>query len=315
MDIMLNTADWRWGRDRTVVQGGLLFSAPMPKRFLWYRPNTLSNACLAVLMPDGKTIKQTQPFTRAKVGQPALSHYKFEDNDIYGEGISGSHGGSGMSAIGGTIRMGELVPGAPPIHHALKMAVRRHGSGHRWPAPKDDFDRGVVTTGFCDGALCALLPSFDITGAGFETEVAKYIARACQDYGIYLVDGTGWSAVCIAVENGAHGWVRNEVLQKWGVEMDYVSTSTTPFGRDMKKIFSNLMVVENNTENNRGGGGTPRAPKAPPFGPASDNQPPKALNAEVTAPVPAIKVKQNPVDVIPVKPAKPEPSAPAKTTS
>ncbi len=284
MDIMLNTADWNWGRDRCVVEGGLLFSAPIPKSFLWHRPKTLSNACLAVLMSDGRTIKQTQPFTRCAVDQPALSHYKFEDSDIYGEGITGSHGGSGMSAIGGTIRMGELAPGAPPIHHALKMAVQRHGSGHRWPAPHDDAgSRNIVTTGFCDGALCALLPSFDIAGTGFETEVAKYIARACQDYGIYLVDGTGWSAVCIDVENGAHGWVRDEVLQKWGVEMDYVSTSETPFGRDMKKIFSNLMVVDNNAEDNRGGGGTPRAPIAPPFGPPPDNQPPKALNAEVTA--------------------------------
>lgn len=283
MDIMTNTGDWNWNHSRCTIDGGLLFSAPIPKSFLWHRPKTLSNACMSVIMPDGRTIKQTQPFTRCEPDKPALSHYKFADTDIYGEGITGSHGGSGMSSLGGTIRMGELIPGAPPIPHALKMNVQKHeGNCHRWPAPHDDRNsNNVKTTGFSDGALCALMPSFNIAGAGFETEVAKYIARACQDYGLYLVDGTGWNANSIAVENGAHGWVRDEVLQKWGVEIDYVSTSDTPFGRDMKKIFSNLMVVDNNAENNKGGGGTPRAPIAPPFGESSANQPPKVLTTNI----------------------------------
>ena len=35
----------------------------------------------------------------------------------------GAHGGSHLSSIGGTIRRGELLPGAPPIRHALKLML------------------------------------------------------------------------------------------------------------------------------------------------------------------------------------------------
>ena len=42
---------------------------------------------------------------------------------IFGDGIGGAHGGSGLSSIGGSIRLGELLPGAPPIPHALKIEL------------------------------------------------------------------------------------------------------------------------------------------------------------------------------------------------
>jgi hypothetical protein len=259
MDIYQNDEGWSWG-DHMRKDGPVLFQAPIPQSFYFSRHG---NACLAVLMPDGHTIKTSQPFYHYSGYTYGTSRYNYPDTDIYTDGIAGSHGGSGMSALGGTIRMGELAPGAPPIHHALKMAVFSHGPGHRWPAPKDD--RGwtdVRTNGFCDGALSALLPSYDI-GTNIETEVGKYIARACQDYGIYLMDGTGWADHNeIAVEYGANGWVVDEVKQKWN-GLDLQTDQRTAFGRDMKKIYGNLYVVENNTSSNPGGGGMKRAPTAP----------------------------------------------------
>ena len=45
---------------------------------------------------------------------------------ILGDGAWGAHGGSGLSAIGGTIRSGELSPDAPPIPHALKLEGFAH---------------------------------------------------------------------------------------------------------------------------------------------------------------------------------------------
>ena len=38
----------------------------------------------------------------------------------------GAHGGSGLSAFGGTLRTHELAPGAPPIAHALKLELFAH---------------------------------------------------------------------------------------------------------------------------------------------------------------------------------------------
>lgn len=61
------------------------------------------------------TIRQNQPFTRAPGWPFATSAHVYpEDNLITGEGIKGAHGGSGMSSLGGTIRLGELLPDTPP---------------------------------------------------------------------------------------------------------------------------------------------------------------------------------------------------------
>ena len=46
--------------------------------------------------------------------------------DIYGDGRPGSHGGSGLSAFGGSIRMGELRPGQIGMNHVLKVNVYAH---------------------------------------------------------------------------------------------------------------------------------------------------------------------------------------------
>lgn len=76
--------------------------------------------------------------------------------DITGDGLHGAHGGSGMSAVGGTIRSGELNPGAPPIPHALKLELagwlyyfgghrlnpvtsnNQGATQYRWPATRSD---------------------------------------------------------------------------------------------------------------------------------------------------------------------------------
>ena len=45
----------------------------------------------------------------------------------FSDGALGSHGGSGLSGVGGTIRLGELLPESPPIPHALKIELQ-----HQW---------------------------------------------------------------------------------------------------------------------------------------------------------------------------------------
>jgi len=111
--IAQNFAGWNKSKNRCAVEGKVLFSASIPQSFN-VDPETWDvatpNAGLAVLMPDGRTIKQTQPFAHCSSGKSATSQYIFDDLDIYGEGLYGARGGSGLSAIGGTLRFRDLTP-------------------------------------------------------------------------------------------------------------------------------------------------------------------------------------------------------------
>ncbi len=91
----------------------LIANVPIPSSFSTdpdyngLRPNHSA----ALLRPDGRTIVQTQPFHVCGAGGAAVSQFRPPDEDILsGDGIRGAHGGSGMSSIGGTLRLGELVP-------------------------------------------------------------------------------------------------------------------------------------------------------------------------------------------------------------
>ena len=124
-DVYTSYADWSW-RNRCTAEGPLITRLPIPSSLVIPHESGTPNMAAAVLQPDGQTIHQSQPFHRCTAGGYATSHYVYpEDNILTGDGIQGAHGGSGMSSLGGTIRMGELVPGGV-IRHALKIGVYAH---------------------------------------------------------------------------------------------------------------------------------------------------------------------------------------------
>jgi len=293
VDLVKNTAGW--SRDVTrceAVTGEVLYQIPMPEDFST-DPGYLGitpNSGLAVLMPDNHTIKQNQPFHRCGPGGIATSQYTgFADEDLYGPGRGGAHGGSGLSAIGGTIRLNELVPGGV-IRHVMKinvfaakyLAYNNDGTrGYRWPARNADGyasgnygTQGSPPSAMEMGALLALKPDFDIDG--LQTEPAKIIARAFMDYGAYIVDDCAWDVYGMETEWGPDGRVIDEFEEAWGwpletsLKSDCADTSDNEcrWSRDMNSIFINLHVVDNNNAENTGGGGTPRQPLAPEFGEA-----------------------------------------------
>jgi hypothetical protein len=280
-DIYVNTADWDPTMSRCPVQGALLFAAPIPSDFVVPDPmQETPNSGLAVLLADGRTIKQTQPFARCTAAQPGTSHYDFADEDLYGPGIGGAHGGSGLSAIGGTIRLGELRPNGAPPHHALKFelfaADNYYNDGQqadcsRWPASGCDgyFDTsgnalkyGGTNPALRPGSLLALSTSVAISSLDLKTEPAQLIAWTLQNYGAYLVDDTAWSAYAVCVENGAAGSFEAQFQADWGYSIDTDGT-TGAFALDMQKLVSALSVVNNNAASAVGGGGTPLQPLAP----------------------------------------------------
>ncbi len=277
-------AGWDRNKDRCKKEGELLFSAPIPSDFV-VSPETWDgatpNSGLAVLMPDKKTIKQTQPFSRCQAGKYATSQYVPDDQNLYGDGYYGAHGGSRLSAIGGALQVGELTSESGPINHVLKVNLDSRANlfydevtkGFRWPAKAADsgaskyYDsiRTAPTVKEClMGALLALPPWLDLDSLGFETQPGRMLAEAFRDYGAYVVDGTGWSVYALITEWSPDGRVLDEFDGNWGFSIKEPEKDT-PLGRDMDRIFLNLHVVDNNSDTTIGGGGVLRAPLATPL--------------------------------------------------
>ncbi|MFW5852163.1 MAG: hypothetical protein ACOCWB_08065, partial [Bacteroidota bacterium] len=244
-DIFINNAEWDANEDRCTKNGGLLFTAPIPENFVVSKntwDGNVPNSGLAVLMSDGVTIKQTQPFSRCKANDFGTSKYVFSDVNIYSDGYYGAHGGSGLSAIGGTLRLGELMPNSV-IRHALKVnlyAARNlyydsETKGYRWPALNAD-NYASTTYGSLRtasvvkecrmGALLALPIWMDIDSLGFETEPAKILARAFQNYGAYIVDDTYWDVYAIVTEWSPDGRFSDEFENQWGFSFTPSSKNT-----------------------------------------------------------------------------------------
>ena len=278
--VMTNTADWNNTLDRCPASQPTLFSVPLPADFVFKPtlPDT-PNAAFAGLLADGRTIKQTQPLSRCTAGAPATSHYVSADVDILGDGITGAHGGSGLSSIGGTLRIGELRPGGAPVRHALKVelfaaddywACQTYADCYRWPAIQGDSAAvgyyGGSVRALRPGALLALPATLDPSTLGLETTPAQALAWTLQNYGAYVVDDTAWSVYALCVEWGPDGDFTQQFLSDWGFSAT-PSSKNTPWARDMDRLFAALAVVDDNAAGAVGGAGTALQPPAPPFAP------------------------------------------------
>jgi hypothetical protein len=231
------------------------------------------NAAAAILDADGRTLKQMNPVSRCEPGGPLTAGWLAPDQDIYGPGIFGGHGGSGLSSIGGSIREGELT-GPDAIRHALKVNLWGHrwlspgDGGYRWPAVTADssFDDPNSPNRYDGalpelrmGALLAIPRDVNLADLGLKTEAGRKIAWTMQNYGAYVVDDTLWDSHALDVEAG----VADEFDSAYGYG---VEASRGSWYDDMMTIFAALNVVDNNGPSSVGGGGTPLQPLAPPIG-------------------------------------------------
>jgi hypothetical protein len=284
MQIYANYTDWDASRNRCEPEGAILISAPCPNDFVYgYEQwgKGLPGGNLAILMADGRTIRQTQPFARCKAGGPGTSHYLFADQDIYGDGIYGSIGNSDLSAVGGTLRIGEGMPDSGPIRHVLKLALSTRENvyydsetkGFRWPAPKSDLAAGEYYGKYRQappvkalrmGALLAIPDWITIDSLELETEPGKIVAAAFHDYGAYVATDAAPGTWSIISEFGPDGRYIDEFAKKWGMNFETLNDDSG-WTRDLNKIYNSLHVVDNNGPNSIGGGGKPRQPLAPEF--------------------------------------------------
>jgi hypothetical protein len=281
--VYYNSAGWGSASRCTTTSSTVMATVPMPSNYVI--PHSHANNSAAILMADKRTILQTQPLTRCTAGAPANTMTRPTTIDLYGTGITGSHGGSGLSAIGGSIRMGELRPGTlEGPRHALKVAVyakevlyrcTTRAACSRWPATTSDSyavgwygaANNNQNTAVKMGALLALPPSLSIASLNLETTPAKQLAWTLQNYGAYITDDTYAPGFMLDAEWGPAGSKMAEFKADWGFNMVQRLVDNTPWRRDMQKIVQALAVVNNNSPTSIGGGGTPRQPLAAPIAP------------------------------------------------
>ncbi len=235
-------------------------------------PHTPNN-CAAFIMPDGRTIKQLEPCCRLGTGNAQIVGYLYPDVDIYGEGAGGTHYGSGLSAIGGSIRKGELTSNEP-IKHAIKLNLwakkycyydRSTNKGYVWPADRHDSYAASGGNAYGGsnpklrmGTLLTIPKDVTPESLGVRTEVGKKIFYALQNYGAYISDDSAWDCYYWCAESG----VNDEIMAKYGYGL---AGNGSLFYADAMKMIQSLHIVTNNSPSSIGGGGTPCKPLAPAF--------------------------------------------------
>lgn len=221
-----------------------------------------ANNTFCFSFPDGKWIL-SQAMGRSETNGKLFirSWTKFQNINVRGHGLErGGHGATSLSALGGTIRLGELISDHD-IRHSLKVTAWAleycYRSSHRWPAHNSDgysSDYRGFRPKLKIGALLALHQDADLDAMGFETVVGKKLAKAMKYYGAYFVeDSHDWGAGA-----GAWGWVleygvQEETEAQYGIKMRGAG-SDTPYFRDIDRITSNLYVIDNNSMQSIGGG-------------------------------------------------------------
>lgn len=221
------------------------------------------NGCATFLGADNQTIYSGQPLKLTAGGDPSWTYdtsqwpwnsSPLRGTSIYGDGRVGCHGGSALSGIGGTIRVGDLT-GSGKIYHALKVNIwckylcSNTTGGFRWPAFVADSGQpghyGGSNPTLKSGSLMALPPNVDLSF--IKSDNARQLAEAMRDYGVYQVDDTAMDRYGFSAQQGA----------------EFSDGGT--FYSDLQTVITKLAVVDNNTASTIGGGGTPRVALAPCF--------------------------------------------------
>jgi hypothetical protein len=275
-----NNVGWDGG-DRCKPGSDILATVPVPTDYTV--PNNNHNNGAVFLLSDHRTILQSQPFTRCEAGGPATSLLTLPEQDLYGDGISGAHGGSRLSSLGGSLRLGELRPGQQGPRHALKLNVYARQALYRcqtkdqcwtWPASKADsyavgnygVDNDNQNTAMKMGALLGIPATINLGSFRLETKPASQLAWTLQNYGAYIVDDTDSPGFAFSAETGPQGSFGRQFAADYGFPFAQRVQDNTPWTRDMQRIVRALHVVANNSPTSIGGGGESLQPLAPPIG-------------------------------------------------
>ncbi len=243
----------------------------------YYTPNNAA----AFIEPDSLNYYELEPLTRPDYGGKVYAYNANRNGEatqsIKGEGTWGAHFGSGLSTLGGSIRVGE-IHGANPIRHAIKLEFDTHvywrnpvdaAQSYRWPAYNCDGNTsayGIYNTSIkaqAVGALLAIPPAVKMESLNLKTAPAKKIFQALQDYGAYIVDASGDGYK----PNGGYSVTICAEKKVVDTEFDFNGSpgNNIDWFNDCKVLIKALKIIDNNSATSIGGGGTPRQPLAPDF--------------------------------------------------
>lgn len=244
-----------------------------------------NNNSAAWITADGANVDNAQPLCHSTAGGDVTCQVKSPRTSLRGTDMGGSHYGSGLSALHGTIRYGEITNainnGLKYLSHGLKCVIDAHrfyyyahSPGYTYIATQRDGYASPTTyagvnANLVPGALLTLQSGFNtsVGGGNVTTAVGSILAETIKRFGIIPIDDTTWNAVMISVEDGPAGSVHTE-LSGLGYTLDYDPPSlagANAFYKDIKAIFEGLYIVTNATTGALGGGGsaaygTPTAP-------------------------------------------------------
>ncbi|MDX2170363.1 MAG: hypothetical protein SF182_25045 [Deltaproteobacteria bacterium] len=208
-------------------------------------PSPDSDGLFAVMQPDGWVLDS---YASVLLSSGELLGTMASWIDARGDGTGWWNGrrASMLPSFAGLIRSGEIASGRIPHALAMQAPPKLLRRAAVWPAYAFDRDSGYTGT-VPMGALLAIPPAVDITRLGLSTP-GLVIARAAQDYGVYVVD-RGGDGLTILAELG------NPDVRQGGGEL--------PWWKDLERIRDVLQQVTNNSATNRGGGGVLRAALPP----------------------------------------------------
>jgi hypothetical protein len=242
-----------WQNTRCELDGAVQLSVPLPSDFVvagipaeGFAP---ANAA-AILRADRQTFEQLEPFARCDASRAATAINVYAPIDARdAQGIAGGHVGSGLSVLGGVIRIGELAPDHGRIRHALKVAIPNRdlspdGPGVRWPATSPHAQWKTRHTGtqpaLQPGALLALPLDFD--SESLESPAARQIGWTLRHFGAYVVQGNAGAVIDIFVERGPNGDVQQAYEEQWEARM---AQGDEAWRTGMQAILDELRLVHN----------------------------------------------------------------------
>ena len=268
-----------WGPGRCTGTSNLGFSLRVPDS--WIVPDAgnspyglTPNSNFAFRMPGSDMVFEGSVVSRCVAGGPVYmpDWMRWPNNrkqqSIKGNGLNGGgQGASGMSALGGTIRLGELIHEAP-IRHAIKINPWAEKycyyssaiPGYTWPAISADNYAPQQYKGtnphIVMGSLFAIPPDVEVESLGLKTIPGKKLFFTLQNYGAYFTEDAAWDTWDIIVERG----VELEFQQAYGFSMN-----SQTWRHELNALMKALHIVVNNAPERIGGGGVPIQPLAPEF--------------------------------------------------
>jgi hypothetical protein len=188
---------------------------------------------LAIMQPSG-LILECYAGVVCSNGDVVCSMASFTDPSSDGTGVNNGRCASLLDNYAGLIRKGELTQGKIP--HALSCHISRLllNPSYVWPAYAFDMNdnyKGTVPM----GSLLAIPPQVQLDTLGLSAK-GLIIARAAQDYGIYVVDRGGDGSIII----------------KAALDADDAKYANSK--KDMEIVIKLLQRIINNAADNIGGG-------------------------------------------------------------